>query len=194
MQLTHINRPNYANIVCLIENIFTICIQVRRSRLQIDVQAYIPEYKLQINIRHTASCCSARRLRIPQRRGGASPSAFRRWTATARSRGSWSSDCLSESTPDGPTSPPPGTRYARFYSFTLSEQSDVTITLESETDPYIFVLDGDGDVVAENDDIDTSGGNFNSRIETTLDAGGYTIEATTYSRESNCSGYLHVRI
>ena len=45
-QLTHLNSPNYANIVYLIENIFTISIQVRHSRLQIDVQAYIPKVKL----------------------------------------------------------------------------------------------------------------------------------------------------
>ena len=108
--------------------------------------------------------------------------------------GSWTGDCLSESTPDGPSEPPAGTRYARFYSFTLSEQSDVTITLESETDPYLFLLDGDGDVVAETDDIDRSGGNYNSQIRQTLAAGDYTIEATTFSWESNCSGYLHVRI
>ena len=98
--------------------------------------------------------------------------------------GSWTGDCLSESTPTGPTDPPSGTRYARFYSFSLTEQADVTITLESETDPYLFLLDGNGDAVAENDDIDTSGSNYNSRIEMTLAAGDYTIEATTYSREA----------
>ena len=98
--------------------------------------------------------------------------------------GSWTSDCLSESTPTEPTDPPPGTRYARFYSFALTEQSNVTITLESGTDPYLFLLDSDGVVLSENDDISTSGGNYNSRIEMTLDLGDYTIEATTYSREA----------
>ena len=98
--------------------------------------------------------------------------------------GSWTSDCLSESTPTEPTDPPPGTRYARFYSFALTEQSNVTITLESGTDPYLFLLDSDGVVLSENDDISTSGGNYNSRIEMTLAAGDYTIEATTYSREA----------
>ena len=77
-----------------------------------------------------------------------------------------------------------GTRYARFYSFTLTERPAVTIALESETGPYIFLLDDDGNVVAENDDIDTSGDNYNSRIELTLDVGDYTIEATNYSREA----------
>ena len=98
--------------------------------------------------------------------------------------GSWTGDCLSESTPTGPTDPPPGTRYARFYSFSLTEQADVTITLESETDPYLFLLDSDGVVLSENDDISTNGGNYNSQIRQTLAAGDYTIEATTYSREA----------
>lgn len=34
--------------------------------------------------------------------------------------GSWDDSCLSENTPTEPTNPPPGTRYARFYSFTLA--------------------------------------------------------------------------
>ena len=98
--------------------------------------------------------------------------------------GSWTGDCHSESIPTGPTDPLLGTRYARFYSFSLTEQSDVTITLESETNPYLFLLDGDREAVAENDDIDTSGSNYNSRTEMTLDLGDFTIEATTHSREA----------
>ena len=39
--------------------------------MQIDVQAYIPEYKLQISISHTSGCCGAGRFRLPQRRRGA---------------------------------------------------------------------------------------------------------------------------
>ena len=35
-------------------------------------------------------------------------------------------------------------RDARVYSFTLQEQSDVTTTLESDTDPYVLLLDRDG--------------------------------------------------
>ena len=38
-----------------------------------------------------------------------------------------------------------------------------------------------GSVIAENDDIDTGARNYNSRISQTLQAGSYTIEATTYS-------------
>jgi hypothetical protein len=29
--------------------------------------------------------------------------------------------------------------YARYYTFTLAESSEVTITLESETDPYLYL-------------------------------------------------------
>ena len=35
--------------------------------------------------------------------------------------------------------------------------------------------------MAENDDIDTAAQNYNSRIAETLDAGEYTIVATTYN-------------
>ena len=56
----------------------------------------------------------------------------------------------------------------------------VTITLESETDSYLFLLDDAEEIIVENDDIDTDGGNYNSRVTRTLDPGDYTIEATTY--------------
>ena len=72
--------------------------------------------------------------------------------------------------------------YARYYSFMLSEGSDVTITLESSTDPYLYLRAGEaksGTAVHENDDI-AAGTDTNSRIQATLGAGTYTIEATTY--------------
>ena len=59
----------------------------------------------------------------------------------------------------------------------------MTITLESDTDPYLYLREGEaksGDVVAENDDV-VPGTDTNSRIQGTLVAGTYTIEATTYS-------------
>ena len=94
--------------------------------------------------------------------------------------GSWSSACLSGvPAPDGP-----GDRYARFYSFTYSASGSIDIKLESSTDAYLYLRSGkgmSGAAVAENDDIDTRRGNYNSAISQTLDAGDYTIEATTYS-------------
>ena len=71
--------------------------------------------------------------------------------------------------------------HARYYSFTLAQQSDVTITLEStDADTYLYLRDGDarsGAFLYENDD---DGGTTKSTIQETLAAGTYTIEATTY--------------
>ena len=86
-------------------------------------------------------------------------------STTVESR--WSDECDSENRDDA---------YARFYTFTLAEWAEVAITLESETDPYLFLLDVEGEDIAEN------GGNYNSIIEATLDAGNYTKEVTTYDR------------
>ena len=86
--------------------------------------------------------------------------------------GSWDSDCASESR-DG--------SYAGYYAFTLSESAEVTITLESSVDTYLYLREGagrDGSVLHENDDIVS--GNTNSEIQETLSAGTYTIEATTH--------------
>ena len=86
--------------------------------------------------------------------------------------GSWDSDCASESR-DG--------SYADYYAFTLSESAEVTITLESSVDTYLYLREGagrDGSVLHENDDIVS--GNTNSEIQETLSAGTYTIEATTH--------------
>ena len=90
---------------------------------------------------------------------------------SARVEDSWAADCQSQSRQDS---------YARYYTFTLTEQAEVTITLESDTDPYLFLLDDAGEIIVENDDIDTASGNYNSRVTETLDPGDYTIEATTY--------------
>ena len=88
--------------------------------------------------------------------------------------GTWSDNCPSASK-DG--------SYARYYSFTLGQRMPVQINLSSEQDPYLFLLQGagrDGAVVTENDDV-TPPTDTNSRISATLDAGTYTIEATTYN-------------
>ena len=93
----------------------------------------------------------------------------------AATEGSWTADCPSTNRDNA---------YARFYTFTLTQQAEVTITLESATDPYLFLLSGtgaDADYLTENDDIDAPSRNFNSRITRTLNSGSYTIEATTYT-------------
>ena len=111
--------------------------------------------------------------------------------------GTWSSGCQSEESDRG---------YARYYSFSLVEESAVTITLESSVDPYLYLRSGDrsGLVVARNDDHGTLDGTVSCAgseglsvrdscitVET-LAAGNYTIEATTYSEDQEGSFTLTV--
>ena len=98
--------------------------------------------------------------------------------------GAWTIDCLSRKRPIATDRPKDGKYYARYYEFSLSESSDVTITLESPSDSFLYILSSlgrDGAASHKNDDIDTAAGNYNSRIRATLQAGHYTIEATTFA-------------
>ena len=75
-----------------------------------------------------------------------------------------------------------GRGYARYYGFSLEQESEVTIDLESSADTYLYLRSGDarsGTVLHYNDDVES--GNTDSRISQTLAAGSYTIEATTYN-------------
>ena len=88
--------------------------------------------------------------------------------------GSWTSDCASEGRSGS---------YARYYTFTLVNESEVTVTLESDEDTYLFIREGsgrDGSVLHEHDDIE-SGADTDSRLSVTLRPDEYTIEATTYA-------------
>ena len=98
---------------------------------------------------------------------------------------SWTDECDSQNRENA---------YARFYTFTLGEQSIVTVTLESKTDPYLYLLDSEDDVVADNDDIDRDGDNYNSQIQETLEPGDYTIEATTYGQPATGDFLLTVSV
>ena len=86
--------------------------------------------------------------------------------------GTWAAGCDSEVS---------GRGHARYYSFTLAQESEVTITLESTAaDTYLYLRSGDarsGAFLYQNDD---DGGTTKSTIEETLAADSYTIEATTY--------------
>ena len=98
--------------------------------------------------------------------------------------GSWDDTCLSEKNAPGGT----GDRYARFYTFTLTEATDIVINLSSDEDTYLYLLDGhgkSGNTLHSNDDIASGGVNLNSRLSVTLQPGSYTIEATTYSPETS---------
>ena len=68
--------------------------------------------------------------------------------------------------------------YARSYTFTVDTATHVAINLTSPEDSYLYVLDSNGAVVHESDNVTTR--NLNSRIDQTLQPGTYTIEATTY--------------
>ena len=70
--------------------------------------------------------------------------------------------------------------YAQYYTFTLTETKNVVIDLESSVDTFIYLLNGNGiggSIITRNDD---GGAGTNSRIQRRLNAGTYTIEATTF--------------
>ena len=64
--------------------------------------------------------------------------------------GSWDESCLSENRPqDSDDGGQAGSDYyARFYTFTLQEASDVTISLSSDDDPsidtFLYLMEGSG--------------------------------------------------
>ena len=76
--------------------------------------------------------------------------------------------------------------YADYYTFTMAEASEVTILLESsDVDPYLYLRAGDA----------TSGDTLyksTSEIQESLDAGSYTIEATTYFADETGSYTLTI--
>lgn len=99
--------------------------------------------------------------------------------------GSWSSACTSERKPNVANAHA-GTRYARFYTFTLDAPANVTVTLTSRdvNNTYLYLLSGigrDGVALHENDYVDAENGDYGSRIAARLPAGSYTVEATAYN-------------
>ena len=108
-------------------------------------------------------------------------------TADGTTNGTWAAGCQSAET---------GRGYARYYGFTTTEAKDVTITLDSTVDTYMYLRSGTktGAITAQNDDHGSLVGtttacanstgldNTDSCITITgLAAGSYTIEATTYA-------------
>jgi pimeloyl-ACP methyl ester carboxylesterase len=92
--------------------------------------------------------------------------------ANSVSSGLWTSGC---------TSAHRSGRYAKYYTFTVSETVSFQADLTSSTDAYLLLLSGSGSggsVITENDD---GAGNNNSRITRTLSPGTYTMEATTFN-------------
>lgn len=65
------------------------------------------------------------------------------------------------------------------YDFTVSSSRSVTIDLESsDFDTYLYLFDGTGVLLAENDDSSTG---TNSTLTITLNAGSYSIGASTFT-------------
>ncbi len=73
------------------------------------------------------------------------------------------------------------------YTITLAAGEAVTMTAEAlsgSLDPYLIVYDPSGRVLVENDDIDTSGGIYDSQVAFTAPVDGeYAIDVTRYDGE-----------
>ena len=86
--------------------------------------------------------------------------------------------------------------HARYYTFNLGGRREVTLTLESsDADSYLYLREGEarsGPALHENNDY--GNGDTDSRIVDTLDAGMYTIEATTNSAGQTGSYTLTVMV
>lgn len=68
------------------------------------------------------------------------------------------------------------------YKLEVSAQEQVVITLQSaDFDPYLFLVDADGDILVQNDD--EQSGSTNSQIEYTLQPGTYYINASSFLPE-----------
>ena len=119
-------------------------------------------------------------------------------SADGTTSGTWAAGCQSAET---------GRGYARYYGFTTTESKDITITLDSTVDTYMYLRSGTktGAITAQNDDhatlLNTTTACANSTgLDTTdscitvsgLAAGSYTIEATTYATATTGSFTLTV--
>ena len=102
-------------------------------------------------------------------------------------RGAWDGSCLSVHYYDG--------EYARYYSFTLAAAASVTVDLTSRTvDTWLALRRGAGTGVGLIEEDDDGGDGLDARIEGYLDAGEYTIEATTLDGGATGSYTLSVRV
>ncbi len=106
-----------------------------------------------------------------------------RTTALTRS-GSLGRDC---------ESPNESGKLARYYSFRVSETSEVRIDLESSAfDPLLFLRQGSSLSGRQIERDDDGGSGRNARIERELSAGTYTIEATSF--RSDTTGAFTLRV
>lgn len=87
----------------------------------------------------------------------------------------WVPQCTSQSRDVAdPYSPVPDEGHrAKYFTFTLNQDSDISINVESEVSPYIYILDGDTQFGTIQQELSSASGNIY------LVAGTYTIELTT---------------
>ncbi|HYE97180.1 MAG TPA: hypothetical protein VD962_13340 [Rubricoccaceae bacterium] len=82
--------------------------------------------------------------------------------------------------------------YIDYYGFRLTSATGVVIEMESdEMNPYLWLYNAEGDVIAQNDDIEPVT-NLNSRIQISLEAGLYAIGANNLS--TGVTGAYTVRL
>ena len=93
-------------------------------------------------------------------------------SGTVTRAGSWDGSCDSVHYADG--------RYARYYSFRLSQLASVTIDLTSSVDTFLALRNGSGTGAGLIEEDDDGGPGVNAQITRSLAAGAYTIEATTF--------------
>ncbi len=85
--------------------------------------------------------------------------------------GSWTTNCMSVTDTE---------KSSQYYTFTISQQSTVTIGLSSSVDSYLYLRRGyNNQKSAALHTDDDSGAGSDARISESLAAGTYTIEATT---------------
>ena len=101
--------------------------------------------------------------------------------------GEWTADCDSTHRTG---------KYAKFFTFEIPAEAEVTIELVGSEDPFLFLLEGSGtsgSILKKNDDSrDSTLGWTNSRIVRTLAAGTYTAEATTFN--NNTTGTFNLAV
>jgi type IV secretory pathway TrbF-like protein len=97
---------------------------------------------------------------------------FNKLTRDVTTSSSWSTQCESTTFDD---------HYARFYTLNVPASQVVTISLSSATNTYLILHSGPSPVGAEVARDDNAGPGLDARIVATLDAGVYTVEATTSS-------------
>ena len=142
--------------------------------------------RIEFEVCNASGCDSQSQTIVVNAGGGA---CFTDWgtlpTGNTRVSGEWTGACASTNRSG---------QYGRFYAFTLPQRSRVQIDLTSAADTYLYLLNGAdsrGTVVDSNDD---GGSGNNSRLDLTLEAGTYTIEATTFSVGTTGSFSLVVNV